>query len=203
MKKIFKMAFLFVGLSIALSNFTACTKTATTTQSDQTGEKGAPTATEKTATEAKNNDYPPAPAAVSQAEIKTVDGGSFKVEDKKGKVILLNLWATWCGPCRAEMPELIALQNKYKDKDFEIIGLDSDDESAEEIKDFADKMKLNYTLAWADSKLMSELLKISKFNGIPQSYMIDRDGKLRGVFTGGGPKVMSQLQETADKVINE
>ncbi len=64
-------------------------------------------------------------------------------------------------------------------------------------------MKLNYTLAYADSKLMNELLKISKFNGIPQSYMIDREGKLRGVFTGGGAKVINQLKETAEKVINE
>ena len=151
----------------------------------------------------KTGDFPLAPVAVSQAEIKTIDGGTFKIEDKKGKVVLLNLWATWCGPCRAEMPELIELQDKYRDKNFEIIGLNSDDETTEQIKDFAEKMKLNYTIAWADPKLMNELLKISKFNGIPQSYMIDRDGKLRGVFTGGGPKVIGQLKETADKVINE
>ncbi len=199
MKNILKSAILFVGLSIVLSSFLACTKTATKEngQTDQTE-----ASTEKDSA-AKNNDYPPAPAAVSQAEIKTIDGGSFKVEDKKGKVILLNLWATWCGPCRAEMPELIELQNKYKDKNFEIVGLNSDDETTEQIKDFAGKMNLNYTLGWADTKLMSELLRISKFNGIPQSYMIDRDGKLRGVFTGGGPKVIAQLKETADKVISE
>lgn len=200
MKNIIKSAILFVGLSIVLSSFLACTKTQTKEngQTDQT-----PSSTEKNQTTGKNNDYPPAPAAVSQAEIKTIDGNSFKVEDKKGKVILLNLWATWCGPCRAEMPELIELQNKYKDKNFEIVGLNSDDETTEQIKDFAGKMNLNYTLGWADPKLMSELLRISKFNGIPQSYMIDRNGKLRGVFTGGGPKVIAQLKETADKVINE
>ncbi len=50
---------------------------------------------------------------------------------------------------------------------------------------------------------MNELLKISKFSGIPQSYLIDREGKLRGVFTGGGPKVVNQLKETSEKVINE
>ncbi len=201
MKNIFKNAVLFIGLSIALSSFLACTKTATTEK--QQVDTTAPSASEKNASEAKNNDFPPAPAAVSQAEIKTLDGGTFKIEDKKGKVVLLNLWATWCGPCRAEMPELIELQDKYRDKDFEIVGLDSDDESAEEIKDFADKMKLNYTIAWADSKLMNELLKISKFSGIPQSYLIDREGKLRGVFTGGGPKVLGQLKETTEKVVNE
>ncbi len=199
MKNIFKNAVLFVGLSIALSSFAACTKTATTEQTKvdevaKTSEKSSIT---------KNNDFPPAPVAVSQAEIKHIDGSTFRIEDKKGKVLLLNLWATWCGPCRAEMPELVELQDKFRDKDFEIIGLNTDDESVEQIKSFADDMKLNYTLAYADGKLMNELLKISKFSGIPQSYLIDREGKLRGVFTGGGPKVVNQLKETSEKVINE
>lgn len=201
MKNIFKNAVLFIGLSIALSSFLACTKTATTEQSqvDQT----APSSAEKSSAAKKDNNFPPAPAAVSQAEIKKIDDSTFKIEDKKGKVLLLNLWATWCGPCRAEMPELVELQDKFRDKDFEIIGLNTDDESVEQIKNFADDMNLNYTLAYADGKLMNELLKISKFSGIPQSYLIDREGKLRGVFTGGGPKVVNQLKETTEKVVNE
>ncbi|MGI8638861.1 MAG: TlpA disulfide reductase family protein [Pyrinomonadaceae bacterium] len=201
MKNIFKIAVLFIALTVAFSSFTACTKTATT-QQGAVDETTSP-ASDKNTDEAKKSDYPPAPVGVSQAEIKNLDGSTFKIEEKKGKVVLLNLWATWCGPCRAEMPELIALQDKYRDKDFEVIGLNTDDESVEEIKDFAAKMKLNYTLAWADGKLRNELLRISKYNGIPQSYMIDREGKLRGVFTGGGAKVINQLKETAEKVINE
>lgn len=201
MKNIFRNAVLLIGLSIALSSFLACSKMATT-EKEQV-DKTAPSTSEKGASEAKNNNFPPAPVAVSQAEIKNIDGSTFKVEDKKGKVILLNLWATWCGPCRAEMPELVALQDKFRDKDFEIIGLNISEESVEQIKDFADDMKLNYTLAWSDEKLRNELLKISKFDGIPQSYLIDREGKLRGVFTGGGPKVVNQLKETSEKVINE
>ena len=200
MKNIFKNAILFIGLSIALSSFLACTKTATT---EQTQVDEAAKTSEKSSTTAKNNNFPPAPVGVSQAEIKRIDDSTFKIEDKKGKVLLLNLWATWCGPCRAEMPELVALQDKFRDQDFEIIGLNTDDESVEQIKNFADDMKLNYTLAYADEKLMNELLKISKFTGIPQSYLIDREGKLRGVFTGGGPKVVNQLKETAEKVIIE
>jgi len=201
MKNIFKNTVLFIALSVTFSSFTACTNTATTQQGpvDET----APPASDKSATEAKKNDYPSAPVGVSQAEIKNLDGSTFKIEDKKGKVVLLNLWATWCGPCRAEMPELIALQDKYRDKDFEVVGLNTDDESEQLIKDFADKMKLNYTLAWSDGKLMNELLKISKFSGIPQSYLIDREGKLRGVFNGVGAKVITQLKETTEKVINE
>ncbi len=192
----FRNTFFLIGLSVALSSFSACTQTTDTPTNP--GSDAAPKA-EKSGSSAGVA----APAAVSQADIKNIDGSTFKIEDKKGKVMLLNLWATWCGPCRAEMPELVELQEKFRDKDFEIIGLNTDDESVEQIKEFADDMKLNYTLAYADRKLMDELLKISKFNGIPQSYLIDRDGKLRGVFTGGGAKVVNQLKETVAKVVNE
>lgn len=201
MKNTFRNAVLFIGLSVALSSFSGCTKMATTEQAQVA--KSAAQSSEKSSTAAKNSDYPPVPIAVSQTEIKTLDGGTFKIEDKKGKVILLNLWATWCGPCREEMPELIALQDKYRDKNFEIVGLNADDESAEKVKDFVNDKKLNYTIAWADGELMNELLKISKFSGIPQSYLIDRDGKLRGVFTGGGPKVIAQLKDTTEKLMSE
>ncbi len=101
------------------------------------------------------------------------------------------------------MPELIAMQEKYKDQNFEIIGLNTDDETPEEVKAFVETMKLNYTIAWTDDKLMSEFLKLSKFNGIPQTFVIDREGHLRGVFVGGGPKVINQLKELVEKTVNE
>ncbi len=201
MKNILKRTILLAALSFALSALLSCSQTATT-EKVQIDKKDAPAVT-KDSPAINQNDFPPAPAAVAQADIKVIDGTTFKVEDKKGKVILLNLWATWCGPCREEMPELIALQNKYRDKDFEIIGLNTDDEEIGKINDFAADMKLNYTIAWADAKLMKELVTISKFPGIPQSYLIDRNGRMRGIFTGAGAKVVNQLKETTEKVVNE
>jgi hypothetical protein len=62
-------------------------------------------------------------------------------------------------------------------------------------------MKLNYNLVWADTKLQTELLKISKFGGIPQSFLIDREGHLRGVFTSANPKTIAQLKEIVAKVV--
>lgn len=196
MKNLFKNVILLGALSIVFSGFTACTNTASTKQSTADN-------TAKPSADKVKSDAPQAPSAVMQTAIKVLDGTEFKVEDKKGKVVLLNLWATWCGPCRAEMPDLIALQDKYRDKDFEIVGLNTDNESAESIKAFAQQMKLNYTLAWTDGTLMSALMSISKFNGIPQSYLIDREGKLRGVFVGGGANVISQVKETVNKVVTE
>ena len=71
------------------------------------------------------------------------------------------------------------------------------------INDFAGEMKLNYQMAYADTQMMKEFLNISKFQGIPQSFLIDREGRLRGVFLGGGPKVIGTMKETVEKVVNE
>lgn len=196
MKHLFTALALFLAFSIV---FSACTNSAST-QRETNGNTASPTNTEA---ETKTGDYPPIPAAVAQAEIKSLDGSTFRLEDKKGKVILINLWATWCGPCRAEMPELIAMQNEHGDKNFEIIGLNSDDETPEEIKPFVEDMKLNYTIGWADGKLVRELFNLSQFGGIPQSFLIDREGRLRGVFVGGSKKVVAAMKETVGKVVNE
>ena len=157
MKNLFTNAILFIGLCVAFSSLTACP----TAKSDA-GNQQATNNTNTAPNDTKSSAYPLAPSAILQAEIKKLDGTTFKVEDKKGKVILLNLWATWCGPCRAEMPELIAMQEKYKDKGFEIIGLNSDNESTDEINTFVEKMKLNYAQGYSDSKLTGEFFKLSK-----------------------------------------
>ncbi len=192
MKRFFSNLFLFAAMSIAFSNFTACTNTA----GNQNGSL-------ETSKSTQNDNYPPTPAGIAQAEIKDLDGNTFKLEDKKGKVVLVDLWATWCGPCVAAMPELIELQDKYKDKNFEIVGLVTDDESPASIKTFAQAKKLNYQLGYADVNLMSEFIKITRLQGIPQSILINREGKLVGIFPGGGPRVMAQIQETVEKTINE
>ncbi len=189
MKSFFTNLFLFAALSVVLSGFTACTNN-TTNSSNASGDT-------------QNNEYPPAPAGILQSEIKDLEGNSFKIEDKKGKVVLINLWATWCGPCRAEMPDLIEMQDKYRDKNFEVVGLNTDDETLEEIKAFAEKMKLNYQLGYADGELLGEFVKITRMNGIPQSILINRDGRMTGVFAGGGKRVIGEIKETVDKTVNE
>lgn len=195
MKNKFKILFLSFGLL-----FAACTTAIT--------EKVAVDNTANTETAANNaaksdNPFPPAPSGIAAADIKLVDGGTFKLEDQKSKVILFNLWATWCGPCRAEMPELIALQDKYRDQGFEIIGLNTDDEAPEQINPFVEKMKLNYKIGWADEAMMKEFMRISKMPAIPQSFLIDREGRLRGVFVGGGPTALDPLKKSLAKVISE
>lgn len=195
-----KKVFLFLVFIVIFSGLIGCGG-APDTQNSQVGETNRIAETSKPAK--KSSDYPAIPAAIAQAEVRKIDDTTFKFEDKKGKVVLVNLWATWCGPCRAEMPHLVEFQNTYGDKGFEIIGLDIDPEPVEDIKAFAEEMKLNYQLGWAEKDLTMEFYRISQANAIPQSFLIDREGHLRGVFIGGSNKVITQMKDTIEKVTAE
>jgi thiol-disulfide isomerase/thioredoxin len=190
MKFAVKNLALFIFLTVALSSFTSC--------------GGARTENSNANGATKKSEYPSVPAPIMQAEHKGLKGSKIKLEDYKGKVVLINLWATWCRPCLAEMPHLVELQNTYKDKGFEIIGLDIEPEDTEEkVAEFAERMKLNYTLGWIEGKDNNELLKISKFNGIPQSFLISRESQILGIFTGGSPSTIAKLKETVEKAVSE
>lgn len=205
MKNLFTNAFLFLIFTVVFSVLTSCSSSVNS--SDRAEDEGVTPVNSETTdnTQAKkdNTEYPPIPVALAMKEIKKIDDSTFKLDDKKGNVVLLNLWATWCGPCRSEMPHLVKMEDDFKNKNFEIIGLNTDDESVEDINKFAEQMKLNYQMAYADGEMMKEFLNISKFQGIPQSFLIDRQGRLRGVFLGGGPKVVNTMKETVEKIVNE
>lgn len=190
---------MFAVLAISLSSLSGCGGSNGTAQTS-----GTPAATPAGSPEAKKSEFPPLAAAVAQAEMRNLDGSTSKVGDMKGKVLLLNMWATWCGPCRGEMPALVKLQDEFRDKGFEIIGLNTDDgDTKEMVEEFAKEMNLNYTLVWAPTDMQAGLLKISNFNGIPQSFVVDRDGNLRGVFKGGGKPEIKKMEELVAKVVAE
>lgn len=159
-------------------------------------------------TETKSSAYPPLAAGLAESEFELLDGSKFKVSDRKGKVLMLNIWGTWCGPCRAEMPHLIALQNKYGPQGFEVIGLNIGDgegtpETVEQIKTFAAAEKLNYTLARSPNSATAQFYKITKQQSVPQSLLIDREGRLRGVFSGAGQRIYDAMNETVEKTMSE
>lgn len=202
MRSIFSNVVLFLILAVAFSALTNCTKPETP-DNGLTLEAKPADANAKSDPGKKKNDYPPIANAVAQADLKNLDGTTFKVADKKGKVLLLNMWATWCGPCRAEMPSLVKMQDAHRDEGFEVIGLNTDDETVEDINKFAADMKLNYTLVWADTSVQSALLNISKFPGIPQSFIVDREGNLRGVFRGANPADVKKMGELVEMIVSE
>jgi peroxiredoxin len=115
-------------------------------------------------------------AAKLDFTVKDMHGAEVKLADYKGKVILLNYWATWCGPCKVEIPDLIALQDQYRDKGFVVLGVSQDDDPAT-LRDFAGTWKMNYPVLVGRDK--PELLDAQgSLWGLPTSYLIGRDGTI-------------------------
>jgi thiol-disulfide isomerase/thioredoxin len=207
MKDLFTKLFLFAALSVAFSGFTACSNSATT-QKASAPDNSAASVNNATA-QAKESNYPPVPTGLYQATIKDLEGNAYKLEDKKGKVVLVNLWATWCGPCIAEMPHLKELQEKYQAQGFEVVGLNTGDndtgepEPVDKIRSFVADKGLNYPIGYADDKFFSEMIKLTRMAGIPQSLLINREGKMTGIFKGGGMRVINEMKQSVEKTMSE
>jgi thiol-disulfide isomerase/thioredoxin len=104
-----------------------------------------------------------------------VDGDkNIQLSSYRGKAVLINFWATYCGPCKVEMPWLVELQNKYGPQGFQILGVADDDASDKDIIDFSRKMKLNYPIL----KGVNAMHDSYPGDGLPLSVYIDRSGKV-------------------------
>jgi peroxiredoxin len=118
-------------------------------------------------------------------ELKDVDGKAVKLSDFKGKVVILDFWATWCPPCRKEIPGFVELQEAYKDKGLVVIGVSLDEEGAAVVKPFMTEYKVNYPMVIGDGKTVEAYGGIS---GIPTTFIIDKEGKIKSVHVGYRPK---------------
>jgi thiol-disulfide isomerase/thioredoxin len=94
----------------------------------------------------------------------------------KGKVVVLDFWATWCGPCRSEIPGYGKLQKKYKDKGLVIIGVSLDQAGPDVVKKFIDHFHMNYQVVMGDDAVVEAFGGVE---GIPTTFIIDRTGKIR------------------------
>lgn len=106
--------------------------------------------------------------------MKDMDGADFKLADLKGKVILLNFWATWCAPCLAEIPDFVKVYNEQKDKGFVIVGVLTEDDAAQ-LKPFVTEKKMNYPVTIITPEVEDAYGPIF---GLPTSVLIARDGSV-------------------------
>ncbi len=113
--------------------------------------------------------------------LKDMNGVDVKLESFKGKVILINFWATWCGPCRVEIPYLIELQRQYAD-DLVVLGVSVDD-TAEKLKPYGTEMKVNYPLLVGNGRQDFQDA-YGPFWGIPVSVYVGRDGRIHKKHSG-------------------
>ncbi|MCD6385436.1 TlpA family protein disulfide reductase [Candidatus Sumerlaeota bacterium] len=108
-------------------------------------------------------------------------GGSFTLSSLRGKVIILNFWATWCKLCRKEIPYLISLQTEYKDKGLEIVGVSLDKGKEKAVSPMAERLGINYPIVFSDHKIER---KYGVSIGLPVSIIIDRNGNIAGRHLG-------------------
>jgi thiol-disulfide isomerase/thioredoxin len=112
--------------------------------------------------------------------LTTIGGEKISLDDFKGKVLIVDFWATWCGPCRIEIPGFVELQDRYRDQGLEIIGLSKDD-GPDEVKEFYKQFKMNYPVALAGDgvdQLYGGIL------GMPTTFLIGRDGRIYAKHVG-------------------
>jgi peroxiredoxin len=127
------------------------------------------------------------PATVLEAENQATSGNPIKLSNYSGKVVLINLWATWCGPCRMETPELVKIHKEFQSRGVELIGLSTEDPvaSAESVSDFIREYNIDYQIGWAKRELAQTLMQGR--TAIPQSFVIARDGRIVRRFIGFRP----------------
>jgi thiol-disulfide isomerase/thioredoxin len=118
-------------------------------------------------------------------ELSTLDGEIIKLSDYVGKIVLLDFWATWCGPCRMAIPELVELQNEYED-DLVIIGISLDQPYTQQnLEPFIESYGINYPIVLGNIEVVEAYGNI---RGIPTSFVINREGEIVNKFTGYVPK---------------
>lgn len=145
----------------------------------------------------------PMPEELYNAALTSLDGKSLRLSDFKGKVVILNLWATWCGPCRREIPDFIKIQQDYKGRGVEVLGVTSEDDrnTADSVKEFVKEFKINYKVVWVDQDGWANYL--APRYSIPQTYVLDQNGQLLQKFVGYSPQVAVLARSIADRALNK
>lgn len=175
----------------------------------RTSEKSSEPATKAPAAPARNAAPPPAalatlPASVRDAQLTGIDGASFKLAEYSGKVLLVNLWATWCAPCRLETPELVKLHKEFKSQGVEMVGLTTENPqgAAESVRNFVRANGVDYRIGWASGEFALTLMQGR--DAIPQSFIISRDGRIVKRFVGFSPvQTPPLLRQAIEEALND
>jgi thiol-disulfide isomerase/thioredoxin len=113
--------------------------------------------------------------------LKDIRGRTLRLGDYRGKVVLLNFWATWCAPCRAEMPDLVKWQREYRGRGLQVIGVTYPPQELAEVRQFARSIKVNYPIVLGSEEMKAQF---DQGETLPVTVVIDRKGTVRGVIQG-------------------
>lgn len=193
------LALLFTSFLIACSNNDKSDTTTKTGTEDKTKVENTSNTT-NTNTEKKSDDVMLSTvgtieAAATKGTVPNFtweeNGKQMSTADLKGKVIFVNLWATWCGPCIKEMPELSELSNELKDKDFKMIGLNVfHQDGTPDVKDFLKQKPVSYWVVDGNDQLVNAFEESTgaMIEGVPTTYIVDKEGKIVETIVGSQSK---------------
>jgi peroxiredoxin len=119
--------------------------------------------------------------AAPEFALKDADGKTVTLADYKGKVVLLNFWATWCGPCKIEIPWFADFEQKYKDRGFAVLGVAMDEEGWEVIKPYLEQSKVNYRVILGNDTVAG---LYGGVESLPTTFVLDRNGKIASTHVG-------------------
>jgi glutathione peroxidase-family protein len=142
------------------------------------------------------------PPSVLEAELKAASGPPIRLSNYAGKVLLVNLWATWCGPCRKETPELVKLHKEFQPRGVEVIGLSTEnpEASAESVRAFVKNYNVDYQIGWATHEVALTLMQGR--DSIPQSFVVTREGRILKRFVGFSPiTTPPQLRQALEEAL--
>jgi thiol-disulfide isomerase/thioredoxin len=141
------------------------------------------------------------PERIRELEIEALPSGTFRLSDFQGKVIVINLWASWCGPCRREVPEYEKVRKAYAGKEVEFIALTAEDRSATaKVNRFLRDVNFGFRVGWADRELAGTLMNGK--SAIPQTLVLDGGGQIVKHWTGYSPgRSADRLKETIDEAL--
>jgi len=128
--------------------------------------------------------------------LKDANGNVVHLSDYKGKVVLLDFWATWCGPCNVEIPWFAQFERKYKDRGFEVVGVSMDESGWKAIVPFAQQKKINYRIVLGDDMTRDQYGGIE---ALPTAFIIDREGRIAAVHIGLSEK--REFQDAIEKLL--
>lgn len=135
--------------------------------------------------------------ALPEFALPSTDGGEWKLSDNRGKVMLVNFWATWCPPCRRETPELVRIHERYANRGFSVVGISLDDNPASVVPGFIDKFKMSYPVLYPtpDFGMAAEV------QSLPTTLLVDRQGRIARTYLGAVSEDM--LADDIEQLLGE